>query len=206
MRICLWMLALLASAALATETYRWVDENGVVHYSDTPGEGAEVVNIRPAQGYKPPVRRAPVTPDAESGESEAAPGDDAEEEEPAYELAIARPQQEETLWNLEGQLDVSLDVSPRIRRGHRLRLFLDGEEVSGLPQRATAFTVSEVWRGAHTVRVGVYDGRGRELAVSDTVRFYVQQTSTQNPNSLTNPGNPNRPGVRPPRPTPRGGG
>ncbi len=82
-------------------------------------------------------------------------------------------------------------------------MYLDGEEITGAPQRASSFTVSEVWRGAHTLRAGVYDSGGRELAVSDTVRFYVQQTSTQNPNSQTNPAN--RPGPRP-RPTPRPGG
>ena len=34
-----------ASLALADGAYRWVDENGVVHYSDVPVEGAELVNL-----------------------------------------------------------------------------------------------------------------------------------------------------------------
>ncbi len=203
MRNCLWILALVAGAALATETYRWVDENGVIHYSDTPREGAEVVNIRPAQGFKPPV--STVRPAArETGADEAAgEGPESADADTTYDISIVRPQQEETLWNLEGQLDVSLNVEPRLKRGDRIRVYLDGEEITGAPQRASSFTVSEVWRGAHTLRAGVYDSGGRELAVSDTVRFYVQQTSTQNPNSQTNPAN--RPGPRP-RPTPRPGG
>ncbi len=203
MRNCLWILALVAGAALATETYRWVDEDGVIHYSDTPREGAEVVNIRPAQGFKPPAPT--VRPSArETGEEGAAgEGPESGDADTTYEISVVRPQQEETLWNLEGQLDVSLNIEPRLKRGDRIRVYLDGEEITGAPQRASSFTVSEVWRGAHTLRAGVYDSGGRELAVSDTVRFYVQQTSTQNPNSQTNPAN--RPGPRP-RPTPRPGG
>jgi hypothetical protein len=180
-----------------------VDEDGVIHYSDTPREGAEVVNIKPAQGYKP---AAPTVPASARAGGEAGEDPDAGDADTEYQISIVRPQQEETLWNLEGQLDVSLDIDPRLKRGDRIRVFVDGEEITGAPQRASSFTVSEVWRGAHTLRAGVYDSRGRELAVSDTVRFYVQQTSTQNPNSLTNPGNrPGRPGP-PVRPTPRGGG
>jgi hypothetical protein len=162
------------------------------------------VQIKPAQGYKPPVPTIPAAARAggelDSGQ-EAGEDPDAGDAAAEYQISIARPQQEETLWNLEGQLDVSLDVEPRLKRGDRIRIFVDGEEITGAPQRASSFTVSEVWRGAHTLRAGIYDSRGRELAVSDTVRFYVQQTSTQNPNSQTNPAN------RPPvRPTPRGGG
>ena len=203
MRNSLWILALVAGAVFATETYRWVDEDGVIHYSDTPREGAEVVNIRPAQGYRPP---APTVPESARAGSEAGADPDVGDADTEYAISIVRPQQEETLWNLEGQLDVSLDIDPRLKRGDRIRVYVDGEEITGAPQRASSFTVSEVWRGAHTLRAGVYDSRGRELAVSDTVRFYVQQTSTQNPNSLTNPANrPGRPGP-PVRPTPRGGG
>jgi hypothetical protein len=207
MRNSLWILALAASAVFATETYRWVDEDGVIHYSDTPREGAEVVNIRPAQGYKPPAPTVPKAVFEDSDEEAGSAADEKDRDAAAtdYTVEVARPQQEETLWNLEGQMDVSLNISPRLKRGDRIRVFVDGEEIKGTPGRNTSFTVSEIWKGAHTLRAGVYDSSGRELALSDTVRFYVQQTSTQNPNSLTSPAN--RPGGpnRPVRPTPRGG-
>ena len=45
-RSILLVLALLAAiAALAQEAYRWVDEDGVVHYSDRPREGAEQISV-----------------------------------------------------------------------------------------------------------------------------------------------------------------
>jgi hypothetical protein len=37
---------LLVSAAAAAETYRWVDAEGKVHYSDRPTQGAQEVQVR----------------------------------------------------------------------------------------------------------------------------------------------------------------
>ena len=50
-RICLMAGMLLAlNAAQATELYRWVDKNGVVHYGDTPIEEAEKLRIGGSSG------------------------------------------------------------------------------------------------------------------------------------------------------------
>ena len=39
------LIGLLASAAVCAEAYRWVDEDGIVHFSDRPREGAEIVQL-----------------------------------------------------------------------------------------------------------------------------------------------------------------
>ena len=41
----------LGGLSVATTLYRWVDAQGVVHYSDTPHEGAQVIQISGAQTY-----------------------------------------------------------------------------------------------------------------------------------------------------------
>src|SRR6202158_6513900 len=64
-------LGLLIVAAVAgaqtTTTYRWVDAQGVVHYSDTPQPGAQVIQVPSAQTYRapppPPAAPAAATPD-----------------------------------------------------------------------------------------------------------------------------------------------
>ena len=42
-----FVAALAAFPALADEIYRWVDEDGQVHYSDVPRDGAEQVELEP---------------------------------------------------------------------------------------------------------------------------------------------------------------
>ncbi|HXG28744.1 MAG TPA: DUF4124 domain-containing protein [Nevskiales bacterium] len=47
---------LLVSAAAAAETYRWVDTDGKVHYSDRPVQGAQEIRVRvPGEEPAPPA-------------------------------------------------------------------------------------------------------------------------------------------------------
>ncbi len=190
-----WLIFLLAIAPVLAfaDTWRWVDENGVVNYSDTPHPGAERVDLRVIQT----TPFAESSGSAESGEAAGQTGETTGAASASYEsVSILRPQPEETLWNLEGQLDVQVSVEPEIQSDHRLKLYLDGTEVVGIPPGATSFTIDRVFRGMHTLRAAVQDQSGRQLGASEAIRFYVQQTSVQNPQ-----GGPPRPT---PRPRPRG--
>ena len=46
------LLVLLASAAHAAEIYRWTDDQGRVHYSQTPPADAQAERLEPAQGTR----------------------------------------------------------------------------------------------------------------------------------------------------------
>ena len=168
MRLRLFIAALsLSAAGLAVgQAYKWVDENGVVHYSDRPEPGAEVLELpRTAPRASLPAPRS--TPPA--------PGDDIPAEPaPGYEsLTVANPGPEVTLWNIEGTLNVSLNLQPALKPGHQVRAYFDGEPrmVSG-----TSFQIGEVYRGVHNIQVEVLDETGQMLIRSVTNRFYVQQT------------------------------
>jgi hypothetical protein len=155
------------------QAYRWVDENGVVHYSDKPQPGAEEVELESAPAVStPPPRRTPASRRTAEGEqaSDAAVGYDT--------LEIASPAAEETLWNLGGVLNVSLDLQPALKQGHQLRVYFDGN-----PQllNSTQFQLQEVYRGVHNLQAEVLDENGELLIRSQPNRFYVQQTTIINP-------------------------
>ena len=159
-----------ASLALADGAYRWVDENGVVHYSDVPVEGAELVNL---SEYSRETGARIALPSAQSTDEEA--------EQPAesgtfrYEsLAVQSPGPEETLWNIEGTLTVSLAVTPALQAGHQVRVYFDGQArmVSG-----TSFQIEEVWRGVHNIQAEIIDDTGKLMIRSKPNRFYVQQNT-----------------------------
>lgn len=176
------LLMCCALGAQAEEVWRWVDDNGVVHYSDRPRPGAERVELNPAQTYTPPPAPVrPARPQSEQPDPAAAPG--------YTGLRVISPAAGETLWNIGGQLNVQLDVQPGLAPGHTLRVTLDGQRVE-TPAGATQFTLNEVYRGEHTISASVMDAQGRELVASEPVTFYVQQASLQNPNR---PPSPNRP-------------
>jgi hypothetical protein len=175
MRVFLAFVSIVAASAVMAQAYRWVDEDGVVHYSDRPREGAEVVQLPAASPRSRPVPAARTAPSRSATTPETT-------QEPAgpfrYEtLIVAAPAPEETLWNIEGVLNVALDLRPALQPGHRVRVYFDGDArmVSG-----TNFQIEEVYRGAHNLQAEVVDETGRLMIRSLPNRFYVQQNSIAN--------------------------
>lgn len=164
--------AILAAGAVMAQAYRWVDENGVVHFSDRPIEGAERVYLPETN----PNRRPVATPRTYTAPSRASSEDAAEPEAPfRYEsLIVTAPAAEETLWNIEGVLDVALDLRPGLRPGDQVRVYFDGEArmVSG-----TNFRIEEVYRGVHNLQAEVVDPTGNLMIRSLPNRFYIQQNT-----------------------------
>jgi len=169
---------LLCAAAASAQVYKWVDEDGVVHYSDQPVPGAEIVTL-PKRSSTPTVaprprpaaqRRAAAEPTTPETKAPEAIGYSA--------LTVTAPIAEETLWNIGGVLSVSLDLQPALQPGHRLRLYFDGE-----PREVSTLNVQleEVWRGEHNLQAEVLDETGKTLIRSQPMRFYVQQTTINRP-------------------------
>jgi hypothetical protein len=160
---------LAAMPAWADDAYKWIDEDGIVHYSDVPVDGAQTVDLS-AYGQPTGARMGPE--DTADDEQD----DDADDNRPfQYEnLAIASPAAEETLWNIEGILNVSLALTPGLQRGHQIRVYFDGT-----PRIVTAqtFEIEEVWRGVHNIQAEVIDSVGRLMIRSTPNRFYVQQNT-----------------------------
>ncbi len=169
-RLTFAVLGLLLGSAAWGQAYTWTDADGVVHYSDRPRPGAREVDLgkysAPSPASRQPRRSAPPVRAEQEDDTTAAF---------KYEsLAVAAPAAEQTLWNIEGVLNVSLALNPALRPGHQLRVYYDGNPriVSG-----TSFQLQEVWRGMHNLQAEVLDETGRLMIRSEPIRFYVQQTS-----------------------------
>jgi len=89
-------------------------------------------------------------------------------------LEIVSPAAEETLWNIEGVLSVSVALSPGLQPGHQVRAYHNGQMA---PVSGTSFQLQEVWRGVHNIQVEVVDDTGKLMIRSKPNRFYVQQNT-----------------------------
>ncbi len=171
-RTLIAILTLVAAGAVYAQAYRWVDSNGVTHYSDRPQPGAVRIELPKSAGQRTIVTRPARGASAQPTQAPAEP-------ELGYEnLSIASPGAEETLWNIGGTLSVSLSLQPGLQSGHRVRAYFDGEAqmVSG-----TSFEIEEVYRGVHNIQVEVIDQAGQLQIRSQTNRFYVQQNTVVTP-------------------------
>lgn len=189
MKKWVWLLiALTAGTAHAATVWKWVDANGVTHYSDRPVEGAEAIELSSAQSIPLATPRAPAPSTRASGPQSSSAAERGTAQ-PYTRFDVTSPGQQETLWNIEGTLEVSVAIEPVLQNGHRLDVYLDGQR-QNLAATTPTFTVPEVYRGVHTLQAVVVDDAGNEVLRSLAVTFMVQQTS------LLNPNNPNSPASR----------
>ena len=166
------IIGLFAATAALSQAYRWVDEDGIVHYSDRPEPGAERI-ILPESGASRQGRtyQRPAASNRSTQTNQASPT-----ETPfRYEsVEITSPGAEETLWNIEGVLNVSVTATPVLRAGDQVRAYFNGnsEIVNG-----ASFQIGEVYRGVHNLQVEIIDENGKLMIRSRANRFYVQQNT-----------------------------
>jgi len=169
------LLALLVAAGAFAEAYTWIDDDGIVHYSDRPHPGATIIELGESGARRPsPTTRRPATT-AAAASSSASDDDSSESTSTRYtSLDITSPGAEETLWNIEATLNVTLALTPALQPGHQVRAYLDMQ-----PQvvNGTSFQIQEVPRGVHNLQVEVIDETGKLMIRSRPNRFYVQQNS-----------------------------
>ncbi|MCJ7556384.1 MAG: DUF4124 domain-containing protein [Gammaproteobacteria bacterium] len=171
MRTLLTFVILALALPAFAATYRWVDEQGVVHYSDKPHEGAEQIELSGAQGYSP-------TPPAQSRPTKSA----ADTEAFQYDsVEIVSPYEEETLFGTEDPLSLQVATVPALRPNHFLRLTIDGKSVTTKPVRNRSFQVEGVFRGAHSAQVTVVDANGNTVQQSSARTFHVRQNIANAP-------------------------
>lgn len=175
MRTLLLAFLFLTTISASAAIYKWVDEKGVVHYTDQPPtQNARPANLPPLQTYKEGTKP--------KLESLAKPGGNAGQPAAAVPaLKITSPAPEETFrGDAERQVPVSVQLSQVLGDGQFLMYHLDGADQSG-PTPNTTFTLTSVERGAHTVSVSLVNAAGRELARSESVTVHMKPPIVKKP-------------------------
>ena len=156
--------------------YKWVDENGVVHYSDQPHPNAEKLQVHAAQSYKPSALDTAAAGGGGGGASPAAPA-------PYRGCAIVQPQDGQAFANIDS-LTVVVQTDPQLHQGDKVFVTVDGQALNGGNPTGSQFVISPVDRGTHTAQALVKDASGGVQCQTPPVTFNVQQNSIQNPNNV----------------------
>jgi hypothetical protein len=194
MRTVLFLLAFFAIPAFAAQVvWKWVDDDGVTHYSDRPAPGATRMEIASSGERPAPTASTPSV----SSTSTSSPQRQAQEG-PAYRnFEIWKPAQDEAFINTGGVVPVNIRVDPELQPEHDLYLYLDGRLVEGFEPNATSFELKGVPRGSHRLIAVINNRAGGRVQETSPVTFIVRQESIANP--------PVGPALRPPpKPSPRG--
>jgi Domain of unknown function (DUF4124) len=168
----------LSGLSLATTLYRWVDGQGVVHYSDTPHEGAQVIQISGAQTY----HGAAVTPPAPA----AAPPGNGKKPESYDSCVITTPAPDSALYAPDS-VAVSVAVSPGLHDGDQLTVQVDGRQLQSTAESGQSFVIPQPERGDHSVSAQVRSPTGVMLCNAPPVTFSVTRPSVNSPNNPVKP-------------------
>ncbi len=197
MRIALILAGLAVTlVAQSQEIYRWVDKNGVVHYSDQPDSpNAELINVIEPNAYEAQE------PAADTGSGDAGEPADDPEVSPYDSLSIVSPTPDQVFFGADAVVSVSADLQGTLRPDHTVVFFLNGNrrQVDGL-----STDYSGLARGSYFLRASIVDGNGRPMITSQQTTFHVRQPSVNAPQSPTAPPRP-KPPKPVPKPSPSGG-
>jgi hypothetical protein len=168
-------VAQTSTSTTTTTTYRWVDAQGVVHYSDTPQPGALVIHLPSAQTY-----RAPPAPAAQKAAAVTDPAS------PYQSCGIAEPAADASFFAPE-TIPVTVALAPGLRTGDQLAVTVDGQPVDPSSPGGLQYQVPGPDRGAHSVTALVRDADGKVVCHAAPVTFYVQRPSVNSPASQVRP-------------------
>ncbi len=168
------LMSLVAcTVASAATVYKWVDEDGVTHFSDQPHENAQKVELKAPQTFSAPKTSTPARP--------TPPRQPAEK---VYQsCGMSEPSNDQVFLNTD-TVSAGTSVQPAVRPGDTVLVTMDGAPVPGVPASGGQFTISPVDRGEHTIQMVVKDPSGTTVCSSPSVTFHVRHPSLQSP---TNP-------------------
>ena len=161
------LLSVVSAAALSATVYKWVDEDGVTHYSDQPHENAEKVQLTQPQTYSAPraANRSQQSPEPKQAAN-------------TYTCEVTQPANDQNFPNATS-VTIGAQISPPPQSGDQGFLLLDGARVP--KWSGGSVTIDPIDRGTHSVQAIVQDSNGKVVCQSATVSFTILQPSVMNP-------------------------
>ncbi|MAZ65777.1 MAG: hypothetical protein CMF25_01560 [Kangiellaceae bacterium] len=148
--------------------YTWTDEEGNKHYSNTPDhKDAKEVEVSEPNTLTIP-KRSPYPPLKQSTNKKKAE---------KLSVSISSPSDQETIWDPEGRF--TLSFSTNIKKKFKATAELDGSK-HDYDSGATSLELITT-PGEHKVRVTLLDNKGKVIATSDTLTFYMRHPGNSAP-------------------------
>lgn len=169
------MTGLLAAFAVqAAVIYRWVDADGVVHYSDQASPGAEKIFTSSSTSAGSATAARP------SAGSQAVSTAGAATTGLGYsEFSITSPVNDQTFFG-DDVIAAHLSLAPSLKPNQSIAWHLNGKQLDAAPD-AVAFPLPHLDRGTYALAVTITDQGTGESQNSNSVTFYVRQPSALAP-------------------------
>jgi hypothetical protein len=171
LRIALLLLG-ASSLAAATEVWRWVDQDGVVHLSDKPVPGATRIQVQAAPSTASgaaaqPYRAPPPSPVPATKPAQGPAYTSCKLVEPADDRALDAPE----------SVQLTVQPLPALRPGDRISVTLNGAAIADWNPASPTYTLQQPDRGSYSVQVRITSYQGQAMCSSPASVFHVRQPS-----------------------------
>ncbi|KTD82334.1 DUF4124 domain-containing protein [Legionella waltersii] len=167
-KLALFICLMICINLTYSQIYKWIDSQGIVHFTDKPHEGAEKIKLPETQTYTPP--KTPEEGTTENQKKEEQPTD----EEKYTTLSIIQPENEATIRNNQGYIVVAVEVNPELSAGDMVQVIFDGAPM-GDPQSNLVFQLNGVYRGSHSIGVQIVTPSGAVIKTSKTIQIFMHR-------------------------------
>ncbi len=158
----------------AAVIYKWVDADGVVHYSDQASPGAEKIVTATSSSATPSPARNATGPIAQASQGPAGGLN-------YTEFSITSPAPDQTFFG-DDVVAVHLNLNPSLRPNQAITWHLNGKQLDS-PPTAVSFALPRLDRGTYVLAATITDQQTSESGTSNSVTFFVRQPSALSPQS-----------------------
>jgi hypothetical protein len=152
--------------ANTSKIYVWRNADGILVFSDTPKPGAEQMSTKQGNVIQSTtsieIKALDITPQEVSEQ---------------FEVGITIPKNNATIRDNTGSIYISGTIKPRFKSDLNVQLMLN-EKPHGKPQKNATFSLRNIDRGEHKIKMLLLDDKGKVIASSEPVTFYMHRAST----------------------------
>ncbi|MDT0605158.1 DUF4124 domain-containing protein [Thalassotalea castellviae] len=153
----------LPISATSTKIYVWRNADGVLVYSDSPKPGAEEVDVKEPNNMSSSIDTSILDINPKTIEEK-------------YQVEISQPANNATIRDNTGSVYVSGRIKPIFKQGLKIQLKLDNQPYEK-PQTHSMFVLRNVERGEHQLKMDLINDKGKVIASSEPVTFYMHRAS-----------------------------
>ncbi|MCL1125181.1 DUF4124 domain-containing protein [Shewanella surugensis] len=170
MRLFIIITMILVNSFSYATVYKWIDEEGQIHYTDKPINDAIAVEFEDNTKNHVSMPPPPSIPNNSPQKPKSI----------KYQLTITNPVEEETIRNNSGYFTVSTQLNPKAPAQSKLQLYLDNQAL-GKPQTSSIFTLKNINRGQHSIIIKLLDKNGKIIASSLPRTIFLHRSIKNKP-------------------------
>jgi hypothetical protein len=170
-RFCIFFVLLTQAFSVfagSAKVYVWRNEQGVLVFSDSPKPGAEEIDVKEPNTVKSSIDTSILDIKPKVIDNN-------------YQVEIMQPENNATVRDNTGSAYVSGRIKPIFKRGLKIQLYLDDKPYKN-PQTHSMFVLRDIDRGEHKIKMALLDDKGKVIATSSPVTFYMYRISVNKAN------------------------